>query len=332
MQLDQKLQRGFTLVEMIVVIVISGILGGMIVMLVRGPVQSYLDSAQRADMGDIANAVMHRFTHDVRLALPHSVRVWGATSGSGSCNGTETCYLEYLEMVAGGRYNTDTSSCFSTASMVSGGVSCLTTMGDLVGGAAGSASNVLANGRGTIWASPVSAVVVVNNLYNNSGNNCATSSVYCGDGRANITNGLVTNSGVNADEDVIAFPTTLFVPSPNNRFQVVNTPVSYVCDPVAGTLTRYWNYAIQPNQPSSTLISPLSAASHALVGTNVSNCRFAIASVTDASGQSAVLASMLLIISEQGADQAQGDKLTLYGAAYAGSEAALYGGANGSLP
>lgn len=329
MQGHRKLQHGFTLLEMIVVIAITGILAGMLAALIKGPVQSYVDSAQRADMTDTADTAIRRLVHDVRLALPNSVRVHNA-SGGGTCNGTtDICYLEYLEMVAGGRYNTNATACFSTASMVSGGVSCLTTAGDLVGGISGSTSNVLTNGRGMLGAS---AVVVVNN----PGNDCATSSVYCGYGNsytvATITGGVVTNSGINADEDVIYFSPTLFSPSSNKRFQIANTPVTYVCNPVAGTLTRYWGYAIQSVQPNSTLVAPLSSASSAVLATHVSDCSFVITSVLDASAQSAVLVTVPLTISEQDVGQAKSDKLTLYGAAYAGSEAALYGNANGSSP
>jgi MSHA biogenesis protein MshO len=61
--------------------------------------------------------------------------------------------------------------------------------------------------------------------------------------------------------------------SPGNRFQVVDGPVSYVCDPGNGTgngtLTRYWGYAIAENQPT-----PPAPASSALLATRVSACSF----------------------------------------------------------
>ena len=287
-------QGGFTLVELIVVMAITGILGGMIAMLIKGPVQGYVDSARRADMNDIADIALSRITRDLRMALPNSMRVWGAIHGSGSCDGTEICYLEYLGMVAGGRYITDasSSSCFSTASMVNPGVSCLTTVGDF-----GSVSAVLA------MLSTASAVVG------------PTAGVYNGTGIATIT----SISAVAADINVIGFSTTSFSPLSGNRFQIINTPVTYVCSPVAGgaggTLTRYWGYSIQPVQPTTNVAS-LGGVSQALLATNVSNCSFHLSDVTEASGQSAVLVSMPFAITEQGTAEQVGETLSFYGAAH----------------
>jgi MSHA biogenesis protein MshO len=39
--------RGFTLVELVIVIVITGILSGMVAVFLRTPVQSYVDTAAR---------------------------------------------------------------------------------------------------------------------------------------------------------------------------------------------------------------------------------------------------------------------------------------------
>ena len=66
--------KGFTLVEMIMVIVITGILGGMVAMFLKAPIQQYMDVGRRADMTDVANTASRRVVRDVRLALPNSVR------------------------------------------------------------------------------------------------------------------------------------------------------------------------------------------------------------------------------------------------------------------
>ena len=42
-------QRGFTLIEAIIVIVITGILAGMVAVFIRAPIDAYVDSARRAD-------------------------------------------------------------------------------------------------------------------------------------------------------------------------------------------------------------------------------------------------------------------------------------------
>ena len=89
-------QSGFTLIEMIVVIVITGIIGGMVAIFIRAPVQGYVHSANRAEMGDIADTALRRLARDIRTAVPNSVRV-------ANCGGTPTC-VEFLPTKAGGRY------------------------------------------------------------------------------------------------------------------------------------------------------------------------------------------------------------------------------------
>lgn len=57
--------------------------------------------------------------------------------------------------------------------------------------------------------------------------------------------------------------------SPNNRFQIIQYAVTYACDPTDGTLTRYWNYPINKNQPTSFV-----SGSSALLAKNVLSCSF----------------------------------------------------------
>ena len=59
--------RGFTLVEMIIVIVITGIIGAMVAVFIRVPVQGYVDVAARAALADTADTATRRLTRDVRL-------------------------------------------------------------------------------------------------------------------------------------------------------------------------------------------------------------------------------------------------------------------------
>ena len=86
---------GFTLVEMIVVIVITGIIGGMVAMFIRAPVQGYMDSARRAEMVDIADIALRRMGRDIRTAVPNSIRI--------NCGAGVRC-VEFLPTKAGGRY------------------------------------------------------------------------------------------------------------------------------------------------------------------------------------------------------------------------------------
>lgn len=90
-------QSGFTLVEMIIVIVISGIIAGVVAIFLKAPVQGYMDSARRAELTDIADTALRRMARDVRIAVPNSVRF---------TNCTAPC-VEFLPTKNGGRYRAD---------------------------------------------------------------------------------------------------------------------------------------------------------------------------------------------------------------------------------
>lgn len=85
-------QRGFTLVELIMVIVIMGIMASMITVFLKPAVDSYLDSRRRADLTDIADTAIRRMAQDIRRAVPNSVR-----------SVSPTCF-QLVPTFAGGRY------------------------------------------------------------------------------------------------------------------------------------------------------------------------------------------------------------------------------------
>jgi MSHA biogenesis protein MshO len=85
--------RGFTLVEAIIVIVLTGILAAAVAVFLRAPVQGYLDVARRAELTDIADTALRRIGRDLRLALPNSIRV---TAGNTA--------IEFIPIKSAGRY------------------------------------------------------------------------------------------------------------------------------------------------------------------------------------------------------------------------------------
>ena len=87
-------QRGFTLVELIMVIVIMGVIGGMVSVFMKSPIDAYFASGRRAALTDVADTVVRRMARDIQRALPNSIR----TSGS-NC-------LEFIPTKTGGRYRT----------------------------------------------------------------------------------------------------------------------------------------------------------------------------------------------------------------------------------
>lgn len=89
-------QRGFTLVELVVTIVIIGILSSIGGMFISQPIQGYIDLERRTELVDQAEMALRRMQRDIRAALPNSVReieVDGKVVG-----------LELLHVVDGGRY------------------------------------------------------------------------------------------------------------------------------------------------------------------------------------------------------------------------------------
>jgi len=93
-------QRGFTIIELIMVIVILGAIGGMVAVFMRGPIDAYFASARRAALTDVADTSVRRIARDVRKALPNSIRM--AAAGT-SC-------IEFIPTKTGGRYRADSTA------------------------------------------------------------------------------------------------------------------------------------------------------------------------------------------------------------------------------
>lgn len=241
--------RGFTLVELIVAMVLTGILAAAAAVFLRVPIAGYFDLARRAALTDIADLAVRRFSRDVQTALPNSVRV------SGACTGLTTCFLEYLEVRSGGRYREEPSGgatlcppgagAYTDALQIGNADTCFRSLGavpnlsTIVTGAAGDFLVVYNLGPGFVGADAYASGGVT------GGNKSRITAAVAGPG----------------SEDQISFQNLAFpLASPESRFHVVSGPVTYICDPVAGTLTRQWGYAISAAQgtpPAGGLSAPL---------------------------------------------------------------------------
>lgn len=248
-------QSGFTLTEMIMVIVITGILGSMVAVFIRAPVQQYLDIGRRADMTDIADLALSRMANDLRTAVPSSVRV----------TGTGPIYLEFLPTKDGGRYRAA-----SSIPDVCAGVTGNAGSGALVFDGSDTCFEIL----GPAITFAVSDVIVVGSAQP-GGNPYDTAATgwrkY--DGTAGAKASAVMVSG---------FPPA--ATDPQQRFEVVpvdQLAVTYACIGTLGTLdadqdgqgklVRYWNYGINAAQPT-----PPTGGSSAVLANKLYTCSMVV--------------------------------------------------------
>jgi len=233
---------GFTLVELIVVIMIIGILGATVAVFIANPVAAYFQSINRAALTDAADLVVRRMTRELQGAVPNSARV-------ASSNGSY--FLEFVPVQAFGRYRAAASNSDPTQNdpldFSNVNDNSFQILGPTINVPAGAKLAIMNMGFGNL------------NLY--GGNNVRTvTSIGSGLSSLQFTAGS-------------AWPAS----SPTHRFYVFTTAVSYVCTPNAngsGTITRYYGYTPQASQPTSVGAAPLSGASQSLVLNDLSACAF----------------------------------------------------------
>jgi MSHA biogenesis protein MshO len=241
-------KAGFTLIEAVMVIAITGIIGAILAVFIRAPVQAYFDVARRAEMTDIADTALRRISRDLHLALPNSVRVTG---------GPTNFAIEFFQTRTAGRYRAEKGAPTDNELVFSSGTD---TSFDIIG-------------------PPMTFVagdqVVIYNL-GIPGADAYTGKSAATDNRRDIVTTGTTTSVTITSSNALPFD------SPNHTFYVVDTPVSYVCDLTAGTLKRYSGYTATPaqaNPPASVAPSPV------LVAKNVTACEFRYTTgVTERSG------------------------------------------------
>lgn len=91
--------RGFTLVELVVVMVLVGVIAGVLVLQLRPALQSYLAVGRRANLVNQADSALHRIVADVHAAVPNSLRLVPSAQAGVQC-------IELVATKAGGRYRT----------------------------------------------------------------------------------------------------------------------------------------------------------------------------------------------------------------------------------
>lgn len=92
-------QRGFTLIEAVMVITITGVVVGVVAIFIVPATTAYFASAARARLGDQADTALRRIARDLSQALPNSARV-SASERS----------LELIPVSAAARYATESGN------------------------------------------------------------------------------------------------------------------------------------------------------------------------------------------------------------------------------
>lgn len=66
--------RGFTLVELVMVIALASVVAVMVSSVLSRPLEGFMAQSRRAELTDMAAIALNRMTRDIRLAVPNSLR------------------------------------------------------------------------------------------------------------------------------------------------------------------------------------------------------------------------------------------------------------------
>lgn len=265
-------EKGFTLIELVVVIVLSTIVVSFMAMFIVVPVQGYVDQVRRAELVDVAENSLSRIARDIHRALPNSIRV--TSSGS-------VVALEMINTVDGVRYREQPPPDDGTK--------------QLNFSAADDAFN------------SVGVFTGVSKPFSSSSHYLSVYNVGVPGANAYELANVITPPGtqINIDTDAIAGEDNVTLSpafqfaygSPARRIFLVDGPLSYLCDLSAGTLTRYWGYSITGSQSNRDSAAELVAAgaSDTLVADHVSACSIAYAPGTS---QRAGLVTLQLAVTD----------------------------------
>ena len=258
---------GFTLIELIVVIAISGVIAAILGTFLVRPIQGYEAQARRAGLVDQAESALRRMQRDIRAALPNSVRIRtpGGNVGDANCPAdNNACVIEILHAVAGGRYCAN-PRCVEPPGPAGDTLRFNGT--DTTFDVMGPMDNAAAVTAGGDWL-VINNQAATGNFFNAYNCPAAGSSHNCV-----RLNGLALPT---VTLGAAFAPTTPSLASPQQRFFVVDMPISYVCDTAARTLTRFEGHTITANHASVDTAAELTAAGAAQgrAADLVAGCRF----------------------------------------------------------
>jgi MSHA biogenesis protein MshO len=238
---------GFTLIELVVTLVVSSIVVGFVSLFISGPVQGFMDQGRRVRLVDSADTALRRIARDVRIALPNSIR----TSTAGG-----VVALELLATVDGARYRTQPP---------------------------GGAAEILDLTAPDASFDAVAPFTQIPKPFTSTAAYLAVYNVGVPGADAYELANVITPPGTQitiaagaggADRVTLAPAFRFAYDSPTHRVYLVDGPVTYLCNPLARTLTRYRGYTIAANQSARDNDAELmgAGATRSLMADDISAC------------------------------------------------------------
>jgi len=259
--------------ELILVIVLLGIMASGAGLLITSPIDAFNDQVRRQLLVDQAEMALRQIARDVRRALPNSIRTTPIGAGWA---------LEMVNTVDGARYRDEVGGVFTTDDDILDFTSPDTVF------------NFLGRLNLTVLTADHRLVI-----YNTAPANIYSDAAPPGANPGIITPAATTLTLSDAPAGVEEHRLTLSAAfqfsqqSPGQRAFVVDGPISYICIPGSGRITRYSNYAYVLPQP----ISAPALASEGPVVTQVIACSL---NYTAGTAQRGGILTLALTVSDSG--------------------------------
>jgi MSHA biogenesis protein MshO len=282
--------RGVTLIELVVVITITGIIAVVLGSFIVSPIQGYQAQVRRAELVDAAEMALRQTARDIRRALPNSVRIRDSLGNVNNvtCNAVgQICTIEFLNTLDGARYREGPGNIAHNHGPPQFRLS--------INAADGDGFNIVGFFQ-NITTMPFASTSERLAIYNQgapSGIPCdnndadAYADANCPAGsrvvltNPNVVRFTVANDAGNDEQQILPVGGNFLFRwgSPNQRVFVVDTPVSYVCNAgPSGNITRYSNYPITAVQQSV----PAGGPPPAMLSRPVTACSFNYSAGTNA--------------------------------------------------